>query len=64
MTPDFRIVRIGAGTALTVPPWTVGWVQRGEADAGGRLFAARTAFLTPAETVIRASALVFAAVPR
>ena len=54
-TPGFRILHIGAGAAATVPPWTVGWVQRGEIDAGGRRFAARTAFLTSTETTVSAS---------
>ena len=62
-TPGFRIVRIGDGAASTVPPWTVCWMQRGELDVDGCRFAARTALLTPVETLLRPDpgAVAFAA---
>ena len=52
-TPDFRVVRVGDDAALTVPPWTVCWVQRGELAVDDCRFAARTAFLTPVEALLR-----------
>lgn len=63
-TPGFRLLRIGAGATLAVPPWTVGWVQRGDLDVGDCRFAARTAFLTPSAATLRsrAGAVALAAV--
>ena len=54
-TPGFRVVRVGSGAALTVPPWTVCWVQRGELDAGDCRFAAGSAFVTPNHATLRVS---------
>ena len=53
---DFRLVRIAAGGTATVPPWSVGWVFRGEIESNGCRFGAQTAFLTPARTRLRSSA--------
>ena len=54
-TPHFAVVAIGQGERRTVPPWAVGWVCRGEVRAGGRCFAARTAFVAPSRVELRTS---------
>lgn len=56
-TPDaaFRLVRIAAGAATTVPPWSVGWVFRGAIYGADCRFAAGKGFLTPATTRLATS---------
>ena len=54
-TPHFAVVAIGQGERRVVPPWSVGWVSRGEVRAGGRCFAARSAFVVPSRVELRTS---------
>ena len=54
-TPHFTVVAIGQGERRVVPPWSVGWVSRGEVRAGGRCFAARSAFVAPSRVELRTS---------
>ncbi len=54
-TPHFTVVAIGQGERRVVPPWSVGWVSRGEVRAGGCCFAARSAFVVPSRIELRTS---------
>ena len=54
-TPHFAVVALGKGERRVVPPWTVGWVSRGEVEAGGLRFPARSAFVAPSQVELRAS---------
>lgn len=50
--PDFTVTRyrVDCGDSFGVPPWSLGWVVRGEVRSRDRRFQARTAFLAPAAT--------------
>lgn len=54
--PDFAVTRyrLASGGSFGVPPWSLGWVVRGEMRCRDRGFQARTAFLAPAATELRA----------
>ena len=54
-TPHFAVVAIGRGERRIVPPWSVGWVSRGEVQADGLRFPARTAFVAPSQVELRTS---------
>ena len=54
-TPYFAVTAIGQGERRVVPPWSVGWVSRGEVRARGRCFAARSAFVAPAQVELHTS---------
>ena len=53
---DFRLVRLAAGATVVVPPWSVGWVFRGCVQGDSWHFGTGTAFLTPTEARLQASA--------
>ena len=54
--PDFTVARhrLPSGSTFTVPPWSVGWVVFGTLACAGHRFQARTAFLAPAASELRA----------
>lgn len=54
-TPHFAVVVIGRGGRRVVPPWSVGWVSRGEVQANGLRFPARSAFVAPSRVELRTS---------
>lgn len=51
---DFKLVRLAAGAQITVPPWSVAWVFRGDVRGDGCHFSAGTAFLTPTQARLEA----------
>ena len=56
--PDFAVTRyrLVSEGSFGVPPWSLGWVVHGEIRCRDRRFQARTAFLAPAATELRAEA--------
>ena len=54
--PDFTVsrYRLASGGSFAVPPWSLGWVVRGELRRRERRFNARTAFLAPADAELGA----------
>ena len=54
--PDFAVTRyrLAAGGSFGVPPWSLGWVVRGEVRNRDHRFQARTAFLAPSAAELRA----------
>ena len=56
--PGFSVTRyrLGRGAVFDVPPWSVGWVVRGDVGCRDGRFEARTAFIAPAATELVADA--------